>query len=416
MSRLSPMERTLAMVLAGGLGERLYPLTKMKAKPAVPFGAIYRIIDFTLSNCLHSGVRRLFVLTQHKSLPLDRHLRLGWSTLFRAELGEFLESVPPQQRLVREWYRGTADAVFQNIDLLSHERPQFVLILSGDHVYRMDYRAMLDFHLTKGAEVTIACTTVPRSEASRFGVMEVDRNDRIIGFEEKPSNPKPLPDDPDHSLISMGIYLFNTETLVRAVIKDAKRRDSSHDFGKDVLPDLVRNNARLFAFNIRRELPPLFHYWQDIGTLDSYYQAHMELLRPDPPLPLHHDEWTIRTYLPPLPPAVLQGRAQIRNALLAPGCLVEEGAVVENSVLGYGVQVGTGATVAGCVLLPKARIGARAKLLRTIVDEEVTIPEGETIGADLATERRRFVVSEGGIVVVPTGVAFSPPSNRKSAP
>lgn len=410
MSRLSPMERTLAMVLAGGLGERLYPLTKVKAKPAVSFGAIYRIIDFTLSNCLHSGIRRLFVLTQHKSLPLDRHLRLGWSNLFRAELGEFLESVPPQQRLVREWYRGTADAVFQNIDLLSHERPQFVLILSGDHVYRMDYRAMLDFHLTKGAEVTIACTTVPRSQASRFGVMEVDRNDRLIGFEEKPSNPKPLPDDPDHSLISMGIYLFNTETLVRAVIKDAKRRDSSHDFGKDVLPDLVRNKARLFAFNIRRELPPLFHYWQDIGTLDSYYQAHMELLRPDPPLPLHHDEWTIRTYLPPLPPAVLQGRVQIRHSLLAPGCLVEEGAIVENSVLGYGVQVGAGATVTGCVLLPRVRIGARAKLLRTIVDEEVTIPEGETIGFDLAMERRRFVVSEGGFVVVPTGVAFQPSS------
>jgi glucose-1-phosphate adenylyltransferase len=410
MSRLSAMERTLAMVLAGGLGERLYPLTKTKAKPAVAFGAIYRIIDFTLSNCLHSGVRRLFVLTQHKSLPLDRHLRLGWSNLFRAELGEFLESVPPQQRLVREWYRGTADAVFQNIDLLSHERPQFVLILSGDHVYRMDYRAMLDFHLTKGAEVTIACTTVPRSEASRFGVMEVDRNDRIVGFEEKPSNPKPLPDDPDHSLISMGIYLFNTETLVRAVIKDAKRRDSSHDFGKDVLPDLVRNHARLFAFNIRRELPPLFHYWQDIGTLDSYYQAHMELLQPDPPLPLHQDEWAIRTYLPPLPPAVLRGRARIRNVLLAPGCLVEEGAVVEDSVLSYGVHVGAGATVTSCVLLPYVRVGTKARLFRTIVDEEVTIPDGEVIGADPEAERRRFAVTESGIVAVPAGVAFQPTS------
>jgi glucose-1-phosphate adenylyltransferase len=394
------------MILAGGVGERLYPLTKVKAKPAVPFGGIYRIIDFTLSNCLHSGIRRIFVLTQHKSLPLDRHLWLGWSSLFRTELGEFLATVPPQQRLVREWYRGTADAVFQNIDLLSHERPKFVLILAGDHVYRMDYRAMLQFHLSKNAEVTIACTTVPIKDASRFGVMEVDENDKIIGFEEKPQKPKSLPNDPSHSLISMGIYLFNTETLVRAVIQDAKRTDSDHDFGKNVIPSLVQQGAQVFAFNIRKELPPLFHYWQDIGTLDSYYDAHMELVSPKPSFPLHDDEWTIRTYLPPLPPAVLKGDAVTRFCVVSPGCVIEEGAIVEHSILSPGVYIGKGAVVRRSILLHRVRVSEGCHLEKVIVDEDVTIPQGEQIGVDLERDRKRFTVTERGVVIVPVGVAF----------
>jgi glucose-1-phosphate adenylyltransferase len=394
------------MILAGGVGERLYPLTKVKAKPAVPFGGIYRIIDFTLSNCLHSGIRRIFVLTQHKSLPLDRHLWLGWSSLFRTELGEFLATVPPQQRLVREWYRGTADAVFQNIDLLSHERPKFVLILAGDHVYRMDYRAMLQFHLSKNAEVTIACTTVPIKDASRFGVMEVDENDKIIGFEEKPQKPKSLPNDPSHSLISMGIYLFNTETLVRAVIQDAKRTDSDHDFGKNVIPSLVQQGAQVFAFNIRKELPPLFHYWQDIGTLDSYYDAHMELVSPNPSFPLHDDEWTIRTYLPPLPPAVLKGDAVTRYCVVSPGCVIEEGAIVEHSILSPGVYIGKGAVVRRSILLHRVRVSEGCHLEKVIVDEDVAIPQGEQIGVDLERDRKRFTVTERGVVIVPVGVAF----------
>jgi glucose-1-phosphate adenylyltransferase len=394
------------MILAGGVGARLYPLTKVKAKPAVPFGGIYRIIDFTLSNCLHSGIRRIFVLTQHKSLPLDRHLWLGWSSLFRTELGEFLATVPPQQRLVREWYRGTADAVFQNIDLLSHERPKFVLILAGDHVYRMDYRAMLQFHLSKNAEVTIACTTVPIKDASRFGVMEVDENDKIIGFEEKPQKPKSLPNDPSHSLISMGIYLFNTETLVRAVIQDAKRTDSDHDFGKNVIPSLVQQGAQVFAFNIRKELPPLFHYWQDIGTLDSYYDAHMELVSPNPSFPLHDDEWTIRTYLPPLPPAVLKGDAVARYCVVSPGCVIEEGAIVEHSILSPGVYIGKGAVVRRSILLHRVRVSEGCHLEKVIVDEDVTIPQGEQIGVDVERDRKRFTVTERGVVIVPIGVAF----------
>ncbi len=406
MSQQGVLEQTLAMILAGGVGERLYPLTKVKAKPAVPFGGIYRIIDFTLSNCLHSGIRRIFVLTQHKSLPLDRHLWLGWSSLFRTELGEFLATVPPQQRLVREWYRGTADAVFQNIDLLSHERPKFVLILAGDHVYRMDYRAMLQFHLSKNAEVTIACTTVPIEDASRFGVMEVDENDRIIGFEEKPQKPKPLPNDPSHALISMGIYLFNTETLVRAVIQDAKRTDSDHDFGKNVIPSLVQQGAQVFAFNIRKELPPLFHYWQDIGTLDSYYEAHMELVSPNPSFPLHDDEWTIRTYLPPLPPAVLKGDAVTKCCVVSPGCVIEEGAIVEHSILSPGVYIGKGAIVRRSILLHRVRVSEGCRLEKVIVDEDVTIPQGEQIGVDLERDRRRFTVTERGVVIVPIGVAF----------
>jgi len=400
------LEQTLAMILAGGVGERLYPLTKVKAKPAVPFGGIYRIIDFTLSNCLHSGIRRIFVLTQHKSLPLDRHLWLGWSSLFRTELGEFLATVPPQQRLVREWYRGTADAVFQNIDLLSHERPKFVLILAGDHVYRMDYRAMLQFHLSKNAEVTIACTTMPIKDASRFGVMEVDENDKIIGFEEKPQKPKSLPNDPSHSLISMGIYLFNTEILVRAVIQDAKQTDSDHDFGKNVIPSLVQQGAQVFAFNIRKELPPLFHYWQDIGTLDSYYDAHMELVSPNPSFPLHDDEWTIRTYLPPLPPAVLKGDAVTRYCVVSPGCVIEEGAIVEHSILSPGVYIGKGAVVRRSILLHRVRVSEGCHLEKVIVDEDVTIPQGEQIGVDLERDRKRFTVTERGVVIVPIGVAF----------
>ncbi|MFN4178953.1 MAG: glucose-1-phosphate adenylyltransferase [Armatimonadota bacterium] len=400
------VEQTLAMILAGGVGERLYPLTKVKAKPAVPFGGIYRIIDFTLSNCLHSGIRRIFVLTQHKSLPLDRHLWLGWSSLFRTELGEFLTTVPPQQRLVREWYRDTADAVFQNIDLLSHERPKFVLILAGDHVYRMDYQAMLRFHLMKDAEVTIACTTVPIEDASRFGVMEVDETDRIIGFEEKPAQPKPLPDDPSQALISMGIYLFNTETLVRAVIHDAKRTDSDHDFGKNVIPSLVQQGVPVFAFNIRKELPSLFHYWQDIGTLDSYYSAHMELVSPNPSFPLHDENWAIRTYLPPFPPAVLKGDAVAKRCLIAPGCVIGEGAVVENSVLSPGVHIGEGAIVRNCVLLHRVHVGAESHLEKVIVDEDVVIPKGEEIGSDSEKDRRRFTVTEQGVVVVPVGVVF----------
>ena len=406
MKQQEVLEQTLAMILAGGVGERLYPLTKVKAKPAVPFGGIYRIIDFTLSNCLHSGIRRIFVLTQHKSLPLDRHLWLGWSSLFRTELGEFLATVPPQQRLVREWYRGTADAVFQNIDLLSHERPKFVLILAGDHVYRMDYRAMLQFHLSKNAEVTIACTTVPIKDASRFGVMEVDENDRIIGFEEKPQKPKPLPKDPSHALISMGIYLFNTETLVRAVIQDAKRTDSDHDFGKNVIPSLVQQGAQVFAFNIRKELPPLFHYWQDIGTLDSYYEAHMELVSPNPSFPLHDDKWTIRTYLPPLPPAVLKGDAAIRCCVVSPGCVIEEGAIVEHSILSPGVYISKGTVVRYSILLHRVRVNEGCRLEKVIVDEDVNIPQGEQIGIDVERDRKRFTVTERGVVIVPVGVAF----------
>lgn len=406
MREQSVVEQTLAMVLAGGAGERLYPLTKVKAKPAVPFGGVYRIIDFTLSNCLHSGIRRIFVLTQHKSLLLDRHLWLGWSSLFRTELGEFLTTVPPQQRLVREWYRGTADAVFQNIDLLSHERPKFVLILAGDHVYRMDYRAMLKFHLEKNSEVTIACTTVPIEDASRFGVMEVDETDRIVGFEEKPPHPKPLPDDPSQALISMGIYLFNTEVLVRAVIQDAKRTDSDHDFGKNVIPTLIRQGARVFAFKVRKELPPLFHYWQDIGTLDSYYNAHMELVSPNPSFPLHDENWAIRTYLPPSPPAVLKGDAVAKCCLVSPGCVIEEGAVVENSVLSLGVRIGKGAVVRNSVLLHRVNVGEGSRLEKVVVDEDVTIPRGEQIGLDLEKDKRRFMVTEQGVVVVPVGVVF----------
>ncbi|MCS7224098.1 MAG: glucose-1-phosphate adenylyltransferase [Armatimonadetes bacterium] len=396
--------KILALILAGGEGQRLHPLTRDKAKPAVPFAGVYRMIDFTLSNCLNSGTKRIFVLTQTKALPLERHLRMVWIRLFRPELGEFLETISPQQRIVRDWYRGTADAVFQNIDLLSDLKPVFCLVLSGDHVYRMDYRAFLNYHIVKGAEVTIACTSVPREEARRFGVLQVDESDRIVGFAEKPENPQPIPNFPDLSLVSMGIYLFNTETLVRAVIADSKTSNSSHDFGKDVIPKLVQQGKRLFAFNIKKELPLLFHYWQDIGTLDSYYEAHLDLLRGDPTFPLHGTDWPVRGGAVHLPPAWIQTRATVTNSFLSPGCIIENGALVEDSVLSPGVKVEEGAAVKGCVILNDVVVGSKAFLYRVIADERTRLPAGIRVGDDPERDQARFVVTSKGVTVVPSRI------------
>lgn len=403
------------MILAGGEGQRLHPLTRDKAKPAVPFGGVYRIIDFTLSNCLNSDIKRVLLLTQHKALPLERHLRLAWMGLFRPELGEFLETIPPQQRIVREWYRGTADAVFQNIDLLSDIRPTFCLILSGDHVYRMNYQSFLSFHTTKGAEVTIACTTVKREEARRFGVIEVDEKDRIIGFEEKPSEPKTIPGSFDLCLISMGVYLFNTELLVRAVIADSKRSSGSHDFGKDVIPRLVQEGKRVFAFNIYKESAPLFHYWQDIGTLDSYYEAHRHLLLRDPPFPLYSPEWPIRTAAPSLPPARVAADASVRNSLLSPGCVVDDDCEVEDSILSPGVWVEKAARLHGCVLLNDVVVGEGSVLRRVVADEATRFPPRTRVGESPEEDQRRFVLTPCGVVVVPARMILDDRVRRKVA-
>ena len=399
---------TLVMLLAGGQGERLYPLTKKRAKPAVPFGGLYRIIDFTLSNCLNSGLKRIYVLTQHKSLSLDRHIHAAWSIL-HPELGEFIQTVPPQLQLVSRWYAGTADAVFHNLHLLEEDRPEHVLILSGDHVYRMDYTQLLDFHSQRGADVTIACTEVPRAQASHLGVVDVDDRAHVVGFAEKPAEPTTLPGTVATSLVNMGVYVFRTAALVRMLIADAKA-DSEHDFGHNIIPNII-SAYRVYAFNIVRECPAEFHYWQDVGTLDSYFQAHMELLLPHPPFDLFDSRWPVRTYYGQHPPALMRNagarEARAVNSIVSPGCIVSGGTVLR-SVLSPKVFIGEAAVVEESILMPGVNVGERSYVRRAIVDENVVIPPDMRIGCDHDADRRQFVVTDAGVVVVPEGIVINP--------
>jgi len=403
-------ETTLVIVLGGGQGERLYPLTRDRAKPAVPFGGIYRIIDFTLSNCLNSGLRRIYVLTQYRSFSLDRHLRLCWSCLHE-ELGEFVVPVPPQQRAGEQWYLGTADAIYQNIYTLDRERPERVLILAGDHIYKMNYRLMIEFHRLVGAEITVGCVEVPIEEGRRFGVMQVNENGRVVGFQEKPSSPSPLPGKPDRCLASMGIYLFETESLVQLVSDDAKR-DTSHDFGKDILPRHCRDRA-VYAFMLRDENPGKGNYWRDIGTIDAYWQANMDLLNLNAEFELDDDHWPIRTYQEPHPPARFfpcehEGTGVAINSIVSQGCVIHGGRVVR-SVLSPVVRVGPGSEVRESILMNEVRVGRNCRLHRVIADKRVVIPDGAQVGLDAEFDRRRFTVTRSGIVVIPHGV---PPSEE----
>jgi glucose-1-phosphate adenylyltransferase len=394
---------TLTMLLAGGQGERLYPLTKRRAKPAVPFGGLYRIVDFTLSNCLNSGLKRIFVLTQHQSLSLDRHLRVAWGIL-HPELGEFIQTVPPQLQLVSRWYAGTADAVFQNIHLLEEERPQHVLIVSGDHVYRMDYEPLIQFHITRDADLTLACTQATLADATRMGVLSVDAEARVCGFAEKPAQPQALPSNPARALVNMGVYVFKTEAMVRALIADAKQ-ETRHDFGHNIIPAMARAQ-RVYAYDVVGRGVSREYYWQDVGTLDSYFDANMELLLPDPPFALYDPEWPIRTYSGQHPPALMrnvgQREARATDSILSPGCVVAGGSV-SRCVLSPMVHIGAGANIDGSILMPGVKVGAGAEIRRAIVDEDVVIPAHMRIGCDLEVDRRRFAVTPGGIVVVPEG-------------
>ncbi|HIE51387.1 MAG TPA: glucose-1-phosphate adenylyltransferase [Armatimonadetes bacterium] len=404
MGRKTLLDRAVAMLMAGGQGERLYPLTKDRAKPAVPFGGVYRIIDFTLSNCLNSGLRRIFVLTQYKSVSLHRHVLLAWN-MFNYELGEYINLVPPQRRIGGSWYRGTADAIYQNIYLLEQERPDYVVILSGDHVYKMDYGPLLEFHVKKRAELTVACVEVPRKEASRLGVMEIDADCRVVGFQEKPADPKPLPDDPHTSLGSMGVYVFNTPKLVRVLTEDA-RTDSEHDFGKNIIPGMVAAQERVYAYRFQDENRNQVKYWRDIGTIDSYYEANMDLVGVTPVFNLYDKDWPIRTYHPQLPPAKIvhtERPGEVLNSLVANGCIVSGGRVAQ-SILSPGVHIHTGAEVTASILLEGVDVGRGARVHRAVVDKEVRIPPGDAIGLDPQQDRRRFKVTAKGIVVVPRGI------------
>ncbi|MCA9240781.1 MAG: glucose-1-phosphate adenylyltransferase [Planctomycetales bacterium] len=402
------MKDVLAVVLAGGKGSRLEPLTRDRAKPAVPFGGSYRIIDFTLSNCLNSGVRKIMVLTQYKAMSLDRHITIGWRSFLCRELGEYIDVVPPQQRIDENWYQGTADAVYQNIYSLEKERPERVLILAGDHIYKMDYSKMVAAHDQAGADLTIAALQVTKEEATAFGVMQVDSQNRVIGFEEKSPNPKTIPGDPKHCLASMGIYVFNAPFLFDELCKDATLPNSAHDFGKNIIPSIIKSR-RVFAYPFLDENRKAQAYWRDVGTLDSYFQANLELTAVDPPLNLYDQHWPIRTYQPHLPPAKFvfdsheqehPRRGEALDSIVCPGSILS-GGQVSRTVVGPGARVNSYATVEDSILFAGVNIGRNCRIRRTIIDKEVTIPPGVEIGFDADEDRRRgFTVTESGVVVL----------------
>jgi glucose-1-phosphate adenylyltransferase len=402
----------LAIVLAGGKGERLHPLTIHRAKPAVPFGGKYRIIDFTLSNCINSNIRKVAVITQYKSLSLDRHLALGWQPLFNAEFDEFFISIPPQQRVGESWYMGTADAVYQNIYFIEKEETPYLLILSGDHIYKMNYMEMLKFHKDKNAIGTVAAIEVDKKIASAFGVMEVDDEWRIIGFEEKPKKPKTIPDMPDMCLASMGIYIFNTDAIIEELKNDAEKKDSSHDFGKDIIPSMIKS-GKIFAYNFKDENKKAAKYWRDVGTIDAYWEANMDLVSVDPLLNLYDREWPIRTYVCQNPPAKFVfaqefkgGRMGIAlDSIVCDGCIISGGRV-QNSVLSPNVRINSWVTVKESILMENVEIGRYSKIKRAIIDKDVYIPPETVIGYNLSEDRKKFYVSPNGIVVIPKGTDF----------
>ncbi len=403
----------LAMILAGGKGERLHPLTLHRAKPAVPFGGIYRIIDFTLSNCINSGIRKIAVLTQYKSLSLEKHLRRGWN-VFSGELDEFIIPVPPQQRVGEKWYQGTADAIYQNIYMIEKDAPEHLLVLAGDHVYKMDYAEMFRFHREKRADATVAAIEVPREQASAFGIVEAEQDCRIVGFEEKPRDPKPAPGRPDMSFVSMGIYLFNTRTLLEHLRSDALL-DTHHDFGRNIIPAMMRT-ARVCAYNFIDKNRKEAKYWRDVGTVDAYWEANMDLVSVDPLLNLYDRSWPIRTNQPQDPPAKFVfaqeekgGRLGLAlDSIVSHGCIVSGGRV-QNSVLSPNVRVNSYAEVRASVLMENVEIGRNCRIQRAIIDKDVVIPPGAEIGFDLEEDRRRFFVSPHGIVVIAKGAEVGAP-------
>ncbi len=409
----SNTQNTIVMLLAGGQGERLYPLTRDRAKPSVPIGGVYRIIDFALSNCINSGMRRILVLTQYKSFSLQRHIQAAWE-LFNPVMGEYIDVIPPQQRNVQRWYQGTADAIFQNIYMLEQEKPAHVVILSGDHIYKMDYSKMLDFHVQNQADLTISCTKVPRAEAFRFGVAGTDATGRINRFVEKPKDPPGIPGDEENSYSSMGVYIFSTEMLVRRTIEDVKT-DTEHDFGKNIIPRMVKGGDRVFAYPFVDENRSPGRskdevYWRDIGTIESYYDANMDLVSVSPQFNLYDEHWPIHRRSQPGPTARTlshgPGRVpMVVDSLLSTGAIVS-GARVERSILGPRSFIHSFASVEDSILFDDVEVGRNCKIKRAIIDKHVKIPANTQIGYDLELDRQRFTVSPEGIVVVPKGLAL----------
>jgi glucose-1-phosphate adenylyltransferase len=397
----------LAMILAGGKGERLHPLTIHRAKPAVPFGGIYRIIDFTLSNCINSGIRKIAVLPQYKSLSLDKHLRLAWN-IFSGELDEYIISVPPQQRVGDTWYQGTADAIYQNIYMIEKDAPDHIFVLAGDHIYKMDYAEMLRFHEEQQADATVAAIETPCRSATGFGIVEVDNNGRIIGFEEKPRDPKPIPGRPDTAFASMGIYLFNTKTLLEYLKSDALQK-TAHDFGKNIIPQMMQT-SRVYAYNFKDENNKEAKYWRDVGTIEAYWEANMDLVSVDPLLNLYDRAWPIRTYQAQNPPAKFVfaqekkgGRLGIAlDSIVAHGCILSGGRV-QNSVLSPNVRVNSFSEIRDSILMENVDIGRHCRIRKAIIDKDVVIPPGTEIGYDLEEDKKHYHVTPSGIVVIAKG-------------
>jgi glucose-1-phosphate adenylyltransferase len=398
----------LTLILAGGKGTRLDPLTRDRAKPAVPFGGLYRIVDFTLSNCINSGLRRALVLTQYKARSLDRHIAAGWSFLSR-ELDEYIEVLPPQQRIDEHWYKGTADAIYQNIYSIEKADPKYVLILAGDHIYKMDYSDMIRAHIAREADLTIGCISVPLREGSSFGIVHTDAQDRVVGFQEKPKEPKSMPEAGDMCLASMGIYVFTARPMYELLCQDATRADSDHDFGKNIIPTIMESH-KVFAFRFRDKNRKAIPYWRDVGTLDAYYQANMDLVEVDPVLNLYDQEWPIRTHQPQLPPPKFvfndsgppdnPRRGEAHDSMVCQGCILS-GGHVRRSILSPRVRVNSYALVENSILFEGVDVGRHCRIRRAIIDKDVRLPQGTTIGYDPDYDRRRgFTLTEQGIVVI----------------
>jgi glucose-1-phosphate adenylyltransferase len=396
--------------MAGGKGERLFPLTKDRTKPAVPFGGIYRIIDFTLSNCINSGLRKIHVLTQYKSYSLTRHISMGWNVL-NGELGEYIDAIPAQQRVDEEWYKGTADSIYQNIYAIEDEKPEYILILAGDHVYKMDYRKMLEFHKEKKAELTVSVIEVPKEKGGEFGVCEVDRDSRVKNIVEKPR--KQVENISGNKIVyaSMGIYIFNTEALKKVLEKDAKNEKSSHDFAKDIIPVMIASN-KVYAFNFRDKDSGNPSYWRDVGSIEAYFEANMDLIQVLPPINIYDKEWSFRTYHEQYGPAKSVWAEEdtnrigmALNSIISNGCIIS-GGKVKSSILSPDVRINSFSEVSDSILMEGVDIGRYAKVRRAIIDKFVKVPQKMEIGYELDKDKKRFSVTESGIVVIPKGMVL----------
>lgn len=404
------MREVVTFIMAGGKGERLYPLTKDRTKPAVPFGGIYRIIDFTLSNCINSGLRKIHILTQYKSASLQEHIRLGWNIL-SSELNEYIEVLPAQQRVGESWYMGTADAIYQNLYTLKDDDEEEVLILAGDHIYKMNYAWMINYHRQQDADLTVGVVEVDKSRASHLGIVEIDKKSAVTGFAEKPSKVKTVSRYPDKVYASMGIYVFKQSVIKRELEENAKKRSSSHDFGRDIIPQMLKKRMKIAAYNFKNKgAVKRPRYWRDIGTIDAYYEANMDLIQIEPVFNLYNRQWPIRTYQGQFPPVktVFSGATDAKRVGLVLGSMVSGGCIISggkvaHSILSPNVRINSYSEVCDSILMEGVNVGRHARIKRAIIDKDVDIPQGMVIGYDPKEDKKRFHVTQSGIVVVEKG-------------